>query len=397
MPHIVDSQVLEIVSAPGTAAFSLGGAVTGFKRFNAARNHITDTLIAVADTTEYRAVAVDANGVPTGLWEEGLGTYSALNTLTRTTVLRNSAGDTSAINFASGSVYVGLVNGSRRGVFLDNERALPLPVLTAQPTSLASTMKLYAISRANHALPAFIGPSGIDTTIQPAIFSNRVGLITPARTTSINIFGCGVQTSATLSHPTPSTNSMAESLYRTRFQTSTTAGNASGVRSDVWAVRGNGGTGRGGFWFVGRMCTGSIALSGGQMVFGLQGGNAALGGEPSALTNLLAIGKDIADTNLQFMRNDGSGTAVKTDLGIAYAANVALQIRLWCPPSSSEIWVLVERINNDGTLTSLLDTSYTTDIPATTTFLAMHCQVRNGATAAAANVEMVQMYCESDF
>jgi len=274
----------------------------------------------------------------------------------------------------------------------------PQLVAGSVPSTPASgRLKLFAVARASRILPAFIGPSGLDSPLQPAIFANRVAIITPNRTTTVSNFGCGSQTAVTLSHPAPSTASMAESLYRTRFQTSTTAGNASGVRTDQQVVRGNGTTGRGGFYHAARFCTGSIALSGGQFFCGLQGSNAALAGEPSALLNLLAVGKDIADTNLQFMRNDGAGAAVKTDLGIAYAANIALNLRVFCPPSSSEIWVLVERINNDGTTTTLLDTSYTTDIPATTTFLAMHCQVRNGATAAAANVDMVQLYVESDY
>jgi hypothetical protein len=47
--------------------------------------------------------------------------------------------------------------------------------------------------------------------------------------------------------------------------------------------------------------------------------------------------------------------------------------------------------------TSLYDDEWTTFIPTATTLMGRHCQVRNGATAAAANVEMVRCYVESDF
>ena len=55
------------------------------------------------------------------------------------------------------------------------------------------------------------------------------------------------------------------------------------------------------------------------------------------------------------------------------------------------------RQNFDGTSTVLLDTTYDTSIPANTTLLGRHLQVRNGTTAAAANVEMARIYSESDF
>lgn len=271
------------------------------------------------------------------------------------------------------------------------------PSVSPPAAPAAGFLRQFAVQRAGRMLPAFVGPSGIDSPLQAAIFANRVATINPQRTTAVNVFGCGIQTAVTLSHPTIGSGSLAESIYRTRFQTSTTAGNASGVRSDVLAMRGNGTTARGGFFFAGRMCSGSISLAGGQKLFGLQGGNAALGGEPSALTNLLAIGKDIADTQWQFMRNDGSGSATKVSLGVSVANNQVFDLRIFCVPGGSAIYVLVEQIGNDGAATTLLDTSYTTDIPATTTALAMHCQVRNGSTAAADNIEMARMYMESDF
>lgn len=41
---------------------------------------------------------------------------------------------------------------------------------------------------------------------------------------------------------------------------------------------------------------------------------------PSALLNMVGFGKDQGDTTLQFMVNNGSGTATKTDTGINFAA-----------------------------------------------------------------------------
>jgi hypothetical protein len=279
---------------------------------------------------------------------------------------------------------------------IDGPITLPSGAVPSAPS--AGNLSLFVATRANRNLLGMIGPSGVDTFLQPALWGNRVATITPGRTTTLTSMGCTVQTGATLSHPTPGSASLADSIYRTRFQTSTTAGNAAGMRSDQLAARGNGTTLRGGFFYAARFMSGSIGLAGGQCIVGLQGGNGALAGEPSALTNSLFVGYDIADTNWQFMRNDGSGTCVKVDLGVAKATlNKTFDLRIYCPPGGSDVYVLVEDIANNGTATTLLNTSYSTEIPANTTFLAMHQQIRNGATAAAANTDMGRHYIESDF
>jgi len=97
MPLIVADRVQETSTTTGTGAFALAAAVAGFRRFSA--------VCAVADTCYYAIDAIDANGNPTGEWETGLGTYSAANTLTRTTVHSSSNGG-SAVNFSAGNKLV---------------------------------------------------------------------------------------------------------------------------------------------------------------------------------------------------------------------------------------------------------------------------------------------------
>lgn len=115
------------------------------------------------------------------------------------------------------------------------------------------------------------------------------------------------------------------------------------------------------------------------------------------MSNLLGVGKDIADTNWQFMRKEGAGAVVKTDLGVAYGVNQTFDLVLFCAPNGSEVFVTVRQHNFDGTFTTLLDTSYSTSIPLNTTFLARHHTVRNGASALVMNFDMVRSYVESDY
>lgn len=99
MPYIVADRVAELSTTEGVGAFTLLGGVAGFRSFASA--------MAVADTCPYFIEALDANNVPSGAYEYGRGTYSALNTLTRTTVLGSSNGG-AAVAFTAGNKLVSI-------------------------------------------------------------------------------------------------------------------------------------------------------------------------------------------------------------------------------------------------------------------------------------------------
>ena len=105
MAFVVADRVQVTVSAPGSATtITLGAAVTGFQSF---------AVIGNGNTTTY-AIA-DQSG---SNWEVGIGTYtSSGTTLSRDTVLSNSAGTTSRINFSSGTQNVFVTLPSSRTVY----------------------------------------------------------------------------------------------------------------------------------------------------------------------------------------------------------------------------------------------------------------------------------------
>lgn len=98
MAHVLAARVAETSTSTGTGAFTLSAALTAHRRFSA--------VCTVGDTVEYMIVADD------GTWEEGIGTYSSANTLTRTTVTSSSTG--SAITFAAGNKTVLMTPLARR-------------------------------------------------------------------------------------------------------------------------------------------------------------------------------------------------------------------------------------------------------------------------------------------
>ena len=93
MPRIIEDRVFETSTTTGTGPFALAGAIAGFRAFSA--------VCAVSDTAPYFIEAVDETGIPTGAFETGTGTYSGVNTLTRTAVSRSSNAN-AAVNFGAG-------------------------------------------------------------------------------------------------------------------------------------------------------------------------------------------------------------------------------------------------------------------------------------------------------
>lgn len=106
MRLVFADRVKETSTTTGTGNFTLAGAVLGFKRFF---NHCTS-----GDRLFYTIASVDANGVPTGPWETGYGTYgpgSVDDRLERTELLDSSTvvgGVPQFVNFPAGTKHVWL-------------------------------------------------------------------------------------------------------------------------------------------------------------------------------------------------------------------------------------------------------------------------------------------------
>ena len=108
MALVLNDRVKETSTTSGTGTFNLDGASTGFVTFVAG--------IGNSNTTYY---AIHEQG--TDKWEVGIGTVTDAtpDTLARTTVLNNSAGNTSKINF-SGTLDVFCTMPASKTVYLDS-------------------------------------------------------------------------------------------------------------------------------------------------------------------------------------------------------------------------------------------------------------------------------------
>ena len=108
MALVLNDRVKETSTTTGQGILSLAGAATGFETFV--------TGIGDGNTTYYLA-AHESDGT----WELGIGTITdaSPDTLARTTVIDTSAGNTTKIDFASGSKTIFCTLPAGKAVFLD--------------------------------------------------------------------------------------------------------------------------------------------------------------------------------------------------------------------------------------------------------------------------------------
>lgn len=111
MPLVLADRVKETSTTAGTGTLTLAGASAGFQSF---------AVIGNGNTTYYSIVDSIA-----GTWEVGIGTYtSSGTTLSRDTVLSNSSGTTTQINFASNSKDVFVTYPASKSTYEDEAQAV---------------------------------------------------------------------------------------------------------------------------------------------------------------------------------------------------------------------------------------------------------------------------------
>ncbi len=267
-------------------------------------------------------------------------------------------------------------------------------------------LRIFARSIAGRVLPAFIGPSGLDSVLQPLIGRNSVAFFR-AYQGATTLTGSGMTVSAT------GTATAKGSLASTNIYTSTAgveilvttaaASAVAGFRIGTAAAglqywRGNA-TGLGGFTTIVRFgaATGTTGITSDRMFVGMSSSTAApTDVNPSSQTNILGVGYDSTDTNWQIMYNDGSGTATKVDTGIAAPTadrSNLYEIAIFAAPNSSTVSFQFTNLAPGG---STYSTSTTTDIPSTTTFMTLRGYHSVGGTSSVVGFGLTSIYSETD-
>jgi hypothetical protein len=184
--------------------------------------------------------------------------------------------------------------------------------------------------------------------------------------------GMSMSSSASTSSQSVASTNFATKQIRLRYYASVVSGGRyTGTRTTglYWYIHG-------GFKYICDFNISDTAYSAGcQQFYGMAGQTTdlAYGGVSntlvSTLTNIIGVGNEVGDTNLQVFYNDATGTASKIDLGVDFPANrtagaistTVYSIVLYNEPSSTSVTYRVVNNETGVVATGIL----TTDLPAT--------------------------------
>lgn len=267
------------------------------------------------------------------------------------------------------------------------------------PAAPATGLRVFARSQAGRMLPAFIGPAGLDSNLQPALFRNTTYMWLPG-TGAIAAINWGTSwtirvagTGAAQSHPGRIFSSAIASMNRAVFATGSTATGVCGVQSSLpVAWRGNT-AGLGGFFFFARFGVESGYRADLCFMVGLSALNSTLAGDPSAQANTAALVKDAADTNWHFAVRSATATT-KIDTGLAVANGQILDLLIFAKPNDTKITVRL--VNAVSGVVYLDDVEVTTNLPVNTTFMYAHAHIRSTTGTALAGLALNRIYVEND-
>lgn len=266
----------------------------------------------------------------------------------------------------------------------------------------ADTVRVFSKKIAGRVVPAFVGPSGLATAIQPMLAMNKV-VWASANGNSTTVSQVGIALSATGTATAANVATTNVHTVQRRIEYAVTTASATAVagwrESAAKFFRGTGSFG--GFLYVCRFgpSRGAAANSTKRMFVGLSSITAApTDVEPSTTeTNALGVGCNAGDANFQFMHRTASGTTTKVDLGSAFAKAVsdntaAFELAMFCPPGGSDVkW----QVTNMGTGDVVTGTA-TTTLPAATTLLAIRGWQSVGGTSSVIGLSLINLYIETD-
>lgn len=272
----------------------------------------------------------------------------------------------------------------------------------ATPSTPTGAVVMFGRNVAGRVLPAFVGPSGLNSILQPSFARNKIGYWAPiGNSTGLPLAdGIAAPTSTgTATARNVATTNLLTSMRRLGYVSTAVAGNSCGARLAVLQFwRGNG-AGLGGFTLVTRFGVSDAAIvANSRMFVGMQAATTAIGNvEPTTLLNIVGVGCNAGVTNLFIMHNDGAGAATTIDLGANFPSQTlstdVYELALFCAPNGANIGYRVERLNTAFVASGTI----TTDMPANTQLLAPQLWRNNGATALAVGLDLMSLYIETDY
>lgn len=276
----------------------------------------------------------------------------------------------------------------------------------------ASILRTYARLLSGRMMPKWIGPSGVDTAFQSAIFQNRLLLYVPSTgstgTGSGTGFGPVWTAGGTVTHPTPVSTAPAISnqMRRTRYANIVTTTNQTlGIKAaaadalNYW--RGNA-AGLGGFFYAARFIVELWPANTCRIFAGLTASSATyVVASDTVLNNTCGLWHDTTDpgsgaNSMNLVTRDGT-TTTKTSIALsnAIAAGNSYDFYMFCAPNGGTIYARLDDIVNNVTY----EVNTGTTLPTNTVFMGPQCAMSNGTaniTVTTVAIGVAGVYTEAD-
>lgn len=377
----------------------LAGATSGTTTLNVSATGISSTFTIPSTTTDLSA---------TGGTGHVLKQASAGGAITSGTIV---GGSDTQIQFNDGGSILGgdadftwdktLNTLSLKGT----DTGIDVKGITTEPSApTAGVLHLYSKLVSGRMLPKILGPSGVDTPLQTALFGNNIICYTPTNGASVTAtFGAAWAkggSAGLISHPNPTTG-ICNQIHRTRHANAvTTTNQAMGITaingSGLMFWRGNA-AGQGGFFFNARFVIGLWAADTCRLFCGLGKGTEIVISDTVA-NDTVGLWHDTTDgANVLSLVTRDAATTTKTAItGATVAAGQGFDFYMFCKPNDSTIYYRLDSINAG---TTIVDTSIATTLPTNTVFIGPQVEVSNGTASTVVTtvaMDVARIYVESD-
>lgn len=265
------------------------------------------------------------------------------------------------------------------------------------------TVRVFGRKVGGRMMPAFKGPSGLDTALQPSIARNSVqkwvanGIGTNVTSIGLTSTSIGTATQALVA-PT----NIHTAIRRMDYLVTTAATTAIAASQPTSLIdqlfRGTGVLG--GFHVVMRF-GGATGMPNASHRFyaGLQNsiGNAS-DTQPSSRNNLIGVGYDSADANWHLMHRRGTDAVTKIDLGSLFPRQSVdrskmYELVLFCPPAGTSVtYEFTDLGTGDVALGNI-----TTNLPDATTLMRPLIAASVGGVSTVIGIAVSSIYIETDY
>ena len=274
--------------------------------------------------------------------------------------------------------------------------ALTFTNTTDPSTSAPGTTVMYGRTVSGRSLPKFMGPTGLNSTLQPAIFQNSLWLVQPNVTTTVSAIGGSVTSVGTISHPTPTSTTNG---YCANFVSGAVSGNTAGTGQAVAPLNlSSGPASNGGFFFVCRLwypdADYGTGATGSRHFVGVTDQTMAtsVGTDNPAGSRLgFALSTNLSETNWMFTSKDGiAETRVSTEM--PFEVGKLYDFYIFAPPDATTVYWRIHNLTDNTSF----EGSATDNLPGTGTYMRAGFQLAT-LTSVARNVRMKKIYVETDY